>query len=175
MTKKVIASGKWVELVEDNGWEYTLIGRRVRVYWPFEDRKYEASITKYHLRKNKYRIDYDDGEHEWIDLRTEQDRVQIRKVFDDGDVQWIDFRLVRDPAKSKGFGVRSKTNASSGGGLDRACRARRSGRVCRSGGPQRSSSCGRCLPRIAELDRRAQLRWGLTSRAAPRVRQKGLG
>ena len=71
-----------------------------------EDKKYEATITKYHVRKSKFRVEYDDSEHEWIDLRAEQDRVQVKEVYEDGVVQWIDFKFLRDPAKDKGKGVR---------------------------------------------------------------------
>ena len=91
---------------QDNGWEFTLIGRRIRIFWPVEDKKYEATITKYHVRKSKFRVEYDDSEHEWIDLRAEQDRVQVKEVYEDGVVQWIDFKFLRDPAKDKGKGVR---------------------------------------------------------------------
>jgi hypothetical protein len=100
----------------NEGWEYTLIGKRCRIYWPVEDKKFEANITKFHLRKNKYRIEYDDGEHEWIDLRMEQDRVQIKEMFEEGAFQWTDFKFMRDPAKSKGFGV--KTALKMGGGRE---------------------------------------------------------
>ena len=96
------------------GWAFTLVGRRVRIYWPFEDRKYEAWLTKYHLRKNKWRAEYDDGEHEWIDLRQEQDRIQIKESFPGSDDQWIDFRHCRDPAKSKGFKVRTALRMEGG-------------------------------------------------------------
>ena len=90
----------------------------MRIYWPFEDRKYEAWLTKYHLRKNKWRAEYDDGEHEWIDLRQEQDRVQIKETYPGTGApdQWIDFRHCRDPAKSKGFKVR--TALKMGGGRE---------------------------------------------------------
>lgn len=100
------------------GWAFTLIGRRVRIYWPIEDRKYEAWLTKFHLRKNKWRAEYDDGEHEWIDLRQEQDRVQLKESYPGTGAadQWIDFRHCRDPAKSKGFGVR--TALKMGGGRE---------------------------------------------------------
>ena len=104
------------EKKQDNGWEFTLIGKRARIYWPVEDRKFEANITKFHVRKNKFRIEYDDNEHEWIDLRMEQDRVQIKEMYGDGEVQWIDFKFMRDPAKSKGFGV--KTALKMGGGRE---------------------------------------------------------
>tara|TARA_B100000780_G_C21118813_1_gene452981 strand:- start:89 stop:3121 length:3033 start_codon:yes stop_codon:yes gene_type:complete len=102
------------ERSEDNGWEFTLIGKRVRIFWPVEDKKFEAFITKYHVRKNKYRVEYDDNEHEWIDLRSEQDRVQVKEIYEDGTVQWIDFKFLRDPAKDKGRGVRGALKMGGG-------------------------------------------------------------
>jgi hypothetical protein len=104
------------ERAQDNGWESTLIGKRVRIFWPVEDKKFEANITKYHVRKNKFRVEYDDNEHEWIDLRAEQDRVQVKEEYDDGVIQWTDFKFLRDPAKDKGRGVR--TALKMGGGRE---------------------------------------------------------
>ena len=61
-----------------------LIGRRVRIYWPMMETWYDGSFTKFHVRKRKYRIDYDDGDHEWLNVDNANDRVQI---FDFRD-QW---------------------------------------------------------------------------------------
>ena len=51
-------------------------------------------------------MQYDDGEHEWINLREEQDRVMIfyatedldgDGIIDDNDRVWLEFRFCRDP------------------------------------------------------------------------------
>ena len=47
---------------------HSLIGTKVRIYWPMEDEWFEGEITDYHLKKAN-RVLYDDGEHEWINLR----------------------------------------------------------------------------------------------------------
>ena len=71
-----------------------------------EDEWFEGEITDYHLKKSKYRVLYDDGEHEWINLREEQDRVMIfyatedldgDGIIDDNDRVWLEFRFCRDP------------------------------------------------------------------------------
>jgi hypothetical protein len=90
----------------NESWEHSLIGSRVQIYWPMEDEDFEGEITDFHLRKNKYRVQYDDGEHEWIDLRAEQDRVKIfyatedldgDGIIDDNDRVWLEFRFCRNP------------------------------------------------------------------------------
>ena len=91
---------------EGKSWEHSLIGTKVRIYWPMEDEWFEGEITDYHLKKSKYRVLYDDGEHEWINLREEQDRVMIfyatedldgDGIIDDNDRVWLEFRFCRDP------------------------------------------------------------------------------
>lgn len=62
--------------------EKSLIGRRVKVYWIVQGAWYEGSITNYHKRKKRHRVDYDDGDHEWVNLLNECDRVQVQ--LDDG-------------------------------------------------------------------------------------------
>ena len=43
---------------------------------------YEGQVTRYHRRKRRHRVEYDDGDHEWMDLAAEGDRVQLQ--MDDG-------------------------------------------------------------------------------------------
>ncbi len=95
---------------EGKSWEDTLIGCKVRIYWPMEDEWFEGEITDFHLKKGKYRVQYDDGEHEWINLREEQDRVMIfyatedldgDGIIDDNDRVWLEFRFCRDPDAKK--------------------------------------------------------------------------
>lgn len=45
-------------------------------------KRYAGSITRYHNRKRRHRIEYDDGDHEWLDLQQESDRIQVQ--LDDG-------------------------------------------------------------------------------------------
>jgi hypothetical protein len=53
------------------------INKRCKVYWVIQQAWYEGMITRYHYRKHRHRIEYDDGDHEWISLDKEKDRIQI--------------------------------------------------------------------------------------------------
>ena len=44
------------------------VGRRVRVYWPFEQQFFAGVVAAYNGRTNKYLINYDDGDQEEITL-----------------------------------------------------------------------------------------------------------
>lgn len=56
----------------------SLIGARVRILWVAQDEWFEGTPTRYHTRKKRYRVEYDDGDHEWINLDRERDRVQVQ-------------------------------------------------------------------------------------------------
>lgn len=64
-----------------------LFGSRLRVFWVAQDEWFEGSIVNFHKRKNRFRIDYDDGDHEWIDIYKEKDRIQIQLY----DGSWVIF------------------------------------------------------------------------------------
>ena len=68
-----------------------LFGNRVRVYWVAQDEWFEGVLVDYHKRKNRFRIDYFDGDHEWIDIYREMDRIQIQ--LPDG--SWVIFAQYR--------------------------------------------------------------------------------
>lgn len=67
----------------------SLVGARVRVLWVVQGEWFEGTVARYHVRKNRYRIEYDDGDHEWMHLEHEKERVQIQ--LDDG--SWTMFLL----------------------------------------------------------------------------------
>ena len=52
-----------------------------------------AVVTKYHRIKFRHRIDYDDGDHEWINIEKEKDRVQVE--LEDGG--WVMYQMFRPP------------------------------------------------------------------------------
>jgi hypothetical protein len=54
-----------------------LVGVRVKVLWLAQGEWFEGHITKYHFRKKRHRIDYDDGDYEWLDVMKESDRIQV--------------------------------------------------------------------------------------------------
>ena len=73
--------------------EKGLIGKRIRVYWVVQANWYEGTITKYHMRTKRHRVEYDDTDHEWVHIEAERDRVQIQ--LDDG--SWVMYLLYRPP------------------------------------------------------------------------------
>lgn len=68
-----------------------LFGSRLRVYWVAQDAWYEGILVNYHRRKQRFRLDYDDGDHEWLDIYKEKDRIQIQ--LQDG--SWVMFAQYR--------------------------------------------------------------------------------
>ncbi len=50
----------------------SLIGRRVRVYWPAEDAWFAGVIGNYRRTTGKHKVEYDDGDEQWERLREEQ-------------------------------------------------------------------------------------------------------
>ena len=76
-----------------------LIGRRCKVYWPLEEYWYEGKITKYNSLKRRHRVDYDDGDHEWIDLKEAS--AQTRVVVQDAWGGWAEARTVAPARKQQ--------------------------------------------------------------------------
>eukprot|EP00981_Chlorochromonas_danica_P004846 scaffold974_cov176-Ochromonas_danica.AAC.3 len=75
--------------------ELGLIGKRIRVYWVVQAAWYEGSITRYHKRKNRHRVEYDDGDHEWINCDQECERVQIQAA----DGAWVMYQMYQTEDK----------------------------------------------------------------------------
>ncbi|KAF0692065.1 Aste57867_16809 [Aphanomyces stellatus] len=48
--------------------EKSLVGLRVKLFWPFEDTWFEGQIVKFCTSKRKYKIEYMDGDKEWAEL-----------------------------------------------------------------------------------------------------------
>lgn len=61
----------------ENAHEKSLLGMACRLFWPLEQRWFNGRVTKYNHAKHKHRILYDDGDHEWINVARESDRVQL--------------------------------------------------------------------------------------------------
>lgn len=51
-----------------------LLGSRIAVYWPNDEKFYEGSVSNQQINGNGYHVyvEYDDGDKEWIDLRNTQ-------------------------------------------------------------------------------------------------------
>lgn len=71
-----------------NAFQMSLVGKTVKVLWPAMGQWYEGTITRYNKSKKKHRVEYTDGDHEWIHINNEHDRVQILE----GDT-WIMFNM----------------------------------------------------------------------------------
>lgn len=73
--------------------EKAMIYKRVRVFWVVQGVWYEGVITDFHRRKKRHRIQYDDGDHEWLNLEAEYDRIQVQ--LDDG--SWVMYTMYKPP------------------------------------------------------------------------------
>ena len=71
-----------------------LIGCSVRVFWPLEEQWFEGILARFHRRRRKYRVEYIDGDHEWIDVDEAADRLQLY----DASGSWSDFNVALRPA-----------------------------------------------------------------------------
>jgi hypothetical protein len=65
----------------ENAHEKSLLGMACRVLWPLEQQWFSGKIDRYNRSKNKHRILYDDGDHEWLCLPAQGDRVQLYNGF----------------------------------------------------------------------------------------------
>lgn len=57
--------------------EKSLLGLSCRIYWPLEQQWFSGSITRYNRSKDKHRIEYEDGDHDWLAVHLEKDRIQV--------------------------------------------------------------------------------------------------
>ena len=71
----------------------SLMNQRIKVLWCVQSEWFEGTVTRYHHRKRRYRVEYDDGDHEWLDIEQERDRVQI--LTESG--TWVMFSLWKPP------------------------------------------------------------------------------
>ena len=60
----------------ERAFEKSLVGRRVKIFWEKDNYWYEGALVRYNKTKNRWRIDYDDGDHEWLDIRPANVMVQ---------------------------------------------------------------------------------------------------
>jgi hypothetical protein len=61
------------------------------VYWVAQQVWYEGSIVRYNRRKQRHRVNYDDGDHEWMHIEEERNRVQLQQ----SDGSWVLYVLYR--------------------------------------------------------------------------------
>ena len=74
------------------GFELSLIGVTVEIFWPLNKQYYRGVVTKYNKRKKLWQVRYDDDDIEWINFRKNEDRVN---VYTDG--SWKSFGMYSPP------------------------------------------------------------------------------
>ncbi|KAK3262343.1 hypothetical protein CYMTET_28796 [Cymbomonas tetramitiformis] len=52
--------------------EGSLVGRRVRIYWPTEKEWFSGRVMKCNKVTGEHQVKYDDGDKEWLDLEAEK-------------------------------------------------------------------------------------------------------
>jgi len=84
------------------GYEYeeSLVSLQVKIFWSMEHTWYDGVITKWSKKHKRHRVDYDDGDHEWIDLRDEETRVQILDRDREGE-HWVQYQYFEPPLLQK--------------------------------------------------------------------------
>lgn len=66
------------EPVDPHEYNKGFVGETVRVNWPGDTAWYDGKVTKYNAKKKRHKIEYVDGDAEWLDLHNEhKDRVQL--------------------------------------------------------------------------------------------------
>ena len=81
--------------------EWSLLHKRCKLHWPMMDKWYEATVTWYNKTKMRHRVEYDDGDHEWVNFAENADRVQVQvpDVDDedgDGDYAELCWKMYRN-------------------------------------------------------------------------------
>ncbi|CAL0323194.1 unnamed protein product [Lupinus luteus] len=56
---------------------YWLLKRRIKVFWPLDQRWYYGFVNNYDEEKRLYHIKYDDRDEEWINLQTERFKLLL--------------------------------------------------------------------------------------------------
>ena len=75
-----------------DSWEHGLVSLRVRVL-ACRGRVVRGDRGQV-SREKEQTYEYDDGDHEWLEMREEQERIMIQDIVE-GEKTWIDFRYCR--------------------------------------------------------------------------------
>lgn len=54
-----------------------IVGRRIKVYWPLDERWYFGSLLEYDAATKRHRVVYDDHDEEWLFLPKERFKIQV--------------------------------------------------------------------------------------------------
>lgn len=74
-----------------------VVGRRIKVWWPLDKKFYKGKIVSFEDEYKLHQIDYDDGEIEFLDLKTE-----CWKLLKDGSSSAHNQEIGAAPANSSG-------------------------------------------------------------------------
>jgi hypothetical protein len=58
-------------------------------------------LTKWNRKKKRHRVDYEDGDHEWINLENEHDRVMILEEGERREKHWVMMTVFEPPLLAK--------------------------------------------------------------------------
>jgi DNA mismatch repair protein MSH6 len=61
-----------------------VLGSKIAVYWPDDEKYYNATVSKQRGSSSTFWLEYYDGESEWIDLATEDFRLLLKNDKDKG-------------------------------------------------------------------------------------------
>ena len=87
--------------------ETYIVGFKARIYWPVQREWYEGTLWRFNMRKRRHKVVYDDGDYEWMDLKREEERVQL--LQEDG--TWIMYSLYQSPEMVRVRGVKERSDA----------------------------------------------------------------
>jgi hypothetical protein len=91
---KALNQATYDEPKDEHAHQENMLYHRVRVYWIVQQIWYEGTVTRYNRRKHRHKIEYDDGDTEWINFDEERDRVQVQQ----SDGSWVMYIIFHPPA-----------------------------------------------------------------------------
>jgi len=62
--------------------EEQLVGIKVRILWTLQNEWFRGEVVRFNRTKSKHRVDYPDGDHEWINFQQEKNRIQVETETD---------------------------------------------------------------------------------------------
>ena len=68
--------------VSANAVQLSLVGKPAKVFWPAENTWFPATIARYNNSKKTHKVNYEDGDSEWMRLDQNQERIQVRRTED---------------------------------------------------------------------------------------------
>ena len=63
--------------------------KEVRVFWPAEQEYYDATITGFNREKRLYKLEYTDGDMEYVSLVSDGDRIMFKTWDNNNEEKWV--------------------------------------------------------------------------------------